>query len=186
LIERITAKELTDHALETELKAIIRERDEIVQDRFDRIIERSIVLDIDRKMDLEESFTLIADALADKLQLNPNVLLQKLLDREAESSTVMSHCFAVPHIIIDGEKRFEILMVRSREGIYFSEAAPSIHAVFLLIGTTDERNYHLRALASIAQIVQEPEFERKWLKARGSDALRDLVLLGKRRRFEPG
>ena len=39
LIERITAKDLTTHLLETELKEIIRERDEIVKDRFDRVID---------------------------------------------------------------------------------------------------------------------------------------------------
>ncbi|MBU4304773.1 MAG: amino acid permease [Candidatus Omnitrophica bacterium] len=35
LIERITAKELTSRTLETELKEIIRERDDILEDRFD-------------------------------------------------------------------------------------------------------------------------------------------------------
>ena len=33
--------------------AIVRERDEIALDRFDRIVENSVVLDLDRKMDLE-------------------------------------------------------------------------------------------------------------------------------------
>jgi hypothetical protein len=36
---RVTARELTTHSLETELKKS-SERDEIVQDRFDRIVER--------------------------------------------------------------------------------------------------------------------------------------------------
>ena len=37
LIERLTAKDLTEHMLEDELKTIIRKRDDIVVDRFDKI-----------------------------------------------------------------------------------------------------------------------------------------------------
>jgi hypothetical protein len=46
----------------------------------------------------------------------------------------------------------------------------------------DERNFHLRALSAIAQIVQEPHFEEKWMAAEGEEELRDIVLLGERRR----
>ncbi|GAI56472.1 unnamed protein product, partial [marine sediment metagenome] len=48
LIERITAKELTTYSLEAELKEIIRERENIVKDRFDHLVENAIVLDIDK------------------------------------------------------------------------------------------------------------------------------------------
>jgi mannitol/fructose-specific phosphotransferase system IIA component (Ntr-type) len=56
--------------------------------------------------------------------------------------------------------------------------------VFVLAGSADERNFHLRALAAIAQIVQDPHFEEKWMEAKGEEALRDIVLLGERRRHE--
>lgn len=182
LIERLTAKELTSHHLETELKEIIRERDELQKDRFDRVIERSIILDTNGAIFAEEFFKHASDALSEILGINPNIILQKLLDRESESSSVLTPCLAIPHIVIEGEGRFEILLARCKEGIYFSDAAPHVHAVFILIGTRDERNYHLQALAAIAQIVQEHDFEKRWLEARSAEALRDLVLLGKRKR----
>jgi APA family basic amino acid/polyamine antiporter len=183
IIERITAKELTNHSLETELKEIIRERDEIVQDRFDQIIERAIVIDVDQPMSLEVFFKLLAEHLSRKLNMDPDMIFKRLLDREAESSTALSPYIAIPHIIINGENQFEILLARCKHGLRFSEAAPQVTAIFVLIGTRDERNYHLRALASIAQIVQTPDFEKKWMRAKSKEALRDLVLLGKRRRF---
>ena len=77
---------------------------------------------------------------------------------------------------------FEVLLARSRQGITFAKDAQPVHAVFVLAGTRDERNFHLRALAAIAQIVQAPAFEKKWLAARGEQALRDVVLLGERQR----
>ena len=52
----------------------------------------------------------------------------------------------------------------------------------MITGTRDERNFHLQSLAAIAQIVQDSNFEKKWLKAKNIEALRDIVLLGDRRR----
>ena len=55
-------------------------------------------------------------------------------------------------------------------------------AVFVLMGSADERNYHLRALMHVAQITQDPGFDAKWMAAAGPEQLRNTVLLGKRRR----
>ncbi len=182
LIERITAREITTRSLETELKDIIRERDDIIQDRFDKVIEESIVLDIDEAMDVEPFFRLVSEAMSAHLGLVPGEILEAIHEREKQSSTVLRPGLAIPHIVIEGEKTFDILLARSRGGVKFSEDATHVHAVFVLVGTLDERNFHLRALSAIAQIVQEPRFEEKWMAADGREALRDIVLLGERRR----
>ena len=182
LIARITAKEITGRSLETELKDIIRERDEITKDRFDGVIEDSIVLDIQEGMDVEPFFKRVADAMSGHLGLVPADILDAIHAREKQSSTVLRPGLAIPHIVVEGEKTFDILLARSREGVRFSEDAPHVHAIFVLVGTLDERNFHLRALSAIAQIVQDPSFEEKWMAAEGEEALRDIVLLGERRR----
>jgi APA family basic amino acid/polyamine antiporter len=182
LIERITARELTTYSLESELREIIRERDDIIKDRFDGIIEECIVLDIKESITLEEFFKRASDAMSDRLKIEPSVLLNLLAEREKETSTVLNPDLAIPHIIIDGDKTFDILLVCAREGIRFSQEYPSVHTVFVLAGTRDERNFHLRALSAIAQIVQEPGFEKKWVAAKNRQSLRDIILLGTRRR----
>jgi len=182
LIERITAKELTTHSLETELKEIIRERDDIIRDRFDRVIEQSIVMDIEGRTKVEEFFELVAQAVSEKIEVPPAVIFKKLIQREKESTTVISPSVAIPHVIIEGEHKFIIILARCREGILFSQNAPRVEAVFVLVGTKEERNFYLRSLAAIAQIVQDPHFEKKWMAAKSKEALRDIVLLGKRRR----
>lgn len=182
LIERITAEELTTHSLETELKEIIRERDEIVKDRFDRIIEESIVLDLEQCVDMDSFFELVAGRMAGRLKLHPDELFRLLKEREAESTTVLNPFLAIPHIVIESEGTFDILLARCRSGIDFHESGSNVRAVFVLAGGRDERNFHLRALAAIAQIVQNPHFEKRWLAAKGREELRDIVLLGERRR----
>ncbi|MFO7810454.1 MAG: PTS sugar transporter subunit IIA, partial [Candidatus Delongbacteria bacterium] len=94
--------------------------------------------------------------------------------------TALTDFIAIPHIIIEGSKIFEIFMFRGKKGFEFTENKNDIKAVFVLVGTRDERNFHLRAISAIAQIVRDPEFEKKWLKARTLENLRDVVLLGER------
>ena len=182
LIERITAKELTSHSLETELKEVIRERDDITKDRFDHIIEDCVILDIEKSLTVDKFFEIVADKMADNLKIKKNKLVRLLQEREKESHTALTPEMAIPHIVIKGEHTFDILVARCAEGVYFSKIAPKVHAIFVLVGSMDERNFHLRALAAIAQIVHDPDFEEIWLKAKGKEVLRDIVLLGKRKR----
>ena len=182
LIERITAKELTDRTLETELKEIIRERDDIVTDRLDKIIEGAIVLDIEEQLSLEKFFSVVADFLSVRLDLDKETFIEKMREREKESSTVLTPLLAIPHIILEGEGKFEILLARCRGGVVFSERENDVRAIFVLTGTRDERNFHLRALAGIAQIVHDSHFEKNWMNAKDAEDLRDLILLGKRKR----
>nr|MBC8385182.1 amino acid permease [Candidatus Cloacimonadota bacterium] len=112
IIQRIKDKELTGYRLETELKEIIRERDEIQQDRFDQIIEKSIVLDIDKKINKTDFFKLVSEKLAENLKKNQVYFAQRLHEREEESTTVLTENLAIPHIIIEGEKKFDIILAR--------------------------------------------------------------------------
>jgi len=174
--------ELTSYSLETELKDIIHQRDEVLKDRFDHLIEQCPVADIDEAISLEDFFHRAAAALSPDLEEDSATIYDLLLERERDSSTVLTPYLAIPHIVIRGENHFDILLGRCREGIKFSEEAPKVHTVFVLIGTRDERPFHLTCLAAIAQIVQEEGFEEQWMAAKHDKALRDLILLGKRRR----
>jgi len=180
LIERITNKEFVTYDLENELKEIIRERDEIVKDRFDNLIEKCTVANINERISCIELFRIIAYHISNKLNEDEKLIHDLLIKRENDNSTSLTDFVAIPHIIIDGTKVFDIFMFRGRKGIEFTEDHDNIRAVFVLVGTRDERNFHLRAISAIAQIVRDPEFEKRWTEARNVENLRDVVLLGKR------
>jgi len=95
---------------------------------------------------------------------------------------VLSPFLAVPHVMIEGSSEFELLIARSGPGIEFSAEARKVHAVFVLAGTADERNTHLRALSAIARVTQNREFESAWTEAKDEQILRDIILLSDRRR----
>jgi mannitol/fructose-specific phosphotransferase system IIA component (Ntr-type) len=182
VVERVTDRELKTITLEDELRDILLERDEIVEDRFDELIRDCEILDIQGNQSAENIFREVSTILAGRLSTEEYVLFEKFLHREAEGGTVVQPGFAIPHIVVEGENKFDILLVRARDGINFPHAPDPVRIMFVLIGSADQRNYHLRALMAIAQIAQEKQFEQRWLAARDTEAIRNLVLLSTRAR----
>jgi mannitol/fructose-specific phosphotransferase system IIA component (Ntr-type) len=135
---------------------------------------------------VEDFFKQVADAISPRLGIGADELFKLLIEREKQGSTVLRPDLAIPHIIIPGQQAFDIIIARCREGVFFSDKESAVRAVFVIIGTTDVRNFHLHALASIAQIVHDANFEAKWAKAKSKEALRDIILLGDRRRLAGG
>jgi len=182
IVTRVTDKQLESVTLEDELRDILLERDQIIEDRFDQLIKKCEILDIKGKRKAEKVFRRAARILADRLGSDEFVLYEKFLHREAEGSTVIQPGLAIPHIIVEGQNKFDILVVRAVDGIEFSSATDPVKTIFVLAGSKDERNYHLRALMAIAQIAQEPDFEKRWLTAPGPEQLRNILLLSTRKR----
>lgn len=182
LVQRITSRDLTRGLLGPELRNILRERDEITEDRFDHLIHKCEILDIDGHLSLNELLKIASDTLAKRIEIEKEELFDLLLKREKESTTAISAGLAIPHTTIGGENKFEILVARCKDGISFSDSAPDVKAVFVLVGSRDERNFHLKVLAAIAQICHDPDFDKNWLNARNTQELRDVILLGERRR----
>ena len=182
IVERVTAKDLKTVTLENELRDILLERDEIIEDRFDKLIKGCEILDLEGKHSAEDVFRKVSAILEKRLDINEYVLFEKFIKREEEGGTVVQPGFAIPHIVIEGQNKFDVLLVRARDGIEFANTPDLVKIMFVLAGTHDERNYHLRALMAIAQIAQEKHFEQRWITARDSESIRNLILLSTRKR----
>jgi mannitol/fructose-specific phosphotransferase system IIA component (Ntr-type) len=182
ILERVLDKRLFGRELEEELKGIVRERDKILEDRFDALVKQCIILDVKERMDAKTLFQIISAKMAERVGMKEEGLFRKLWERESESSTAISSTVAVPHLVVEGKRIFDMLVCRARKGVFFSPSAENVCAIFALFGSYDERNFHLRSLSAIAQIAQDVEFEKRWMNAKDEEALRDILLLAKRRR----
>lgn len=182
MVKRILSRHIKRARLDEELVQILLERDNISFDRFDNLVAKCQILDLKESVGVKELFRRIADVLPAELGLTSEEIYGLFLGREREGSTVIQPGLAIPHIIVPGEGIFDLVLVRCKEGIVFSELHAPVKIAFVLIGSRDERNYHLRALMNIAQIVQEEGFEERWLNASDANQLRDMVLLSGRAR----
>jgi mannitol/fructose-specific phosphotransferase system IIA component (Ntr-type) len=154
--------------------------------RFERLLRAAPALDIEHAIDASQFFDLAAESLAGEIGMSEADLAARFMARESAGSTVILPGIAVPHVGIEGKNRFAFLLARCREGITFPEQPEPVNTVFVLAGTPDERNFHLRSLAAIANIVQSPDFESAWIAAPDSEALRAVVLHFRRRRLTGG
>ncbi len=180
IAERVTSNDIQSSTLRDELRGILLERDEIIEDRFDRIIKGARIIDLDGGHDVKGLFNVLSEAFSEKFNVPPKTVYDLLEKREAETTTVIHTGLAIPHIIIEGNRKFDIVIVRSQSGINFLIDTPPIHIVFSLAGTKDERNFHLQALMAIAQIVQNKDFTNNWMKVKDPEDLRNLILLAQR------
>ena len=182
LAQRIASRTFPEHNLEAELAEIVRKRDGGLEDRFDRLVRGCVVLDLPAGVTRDELFGAVAEELASHVGMEAEEIQRLLHEREETTSTVIRPGLAIPHIVVEGSGRFDVLVARSRAGVFFTPGGEPVHAVFVLIGSPDERNYHLRALMSVAEIAQSPDFDHDWLRAADAEALRRLLLRSKRRR----
>ncbi len=181
-VKSIVAPDIRRSNLEDELRQIAVERDEIVHDRFDHLIKDCAIIDMRGPATLDEMFREVAAALADRVNLSEEELFRALQKREQAGSTIVRPGVAIPHVIVPGHHIFDIVLVRCRGGVVVSEDQPYLKTAFVLVGSEDERNYHLRALMAIAHVVESESFLTRWQQAPDAEHLRDLVLLAERQR----
>jgi basic amino acid/polyamine antiporter, APA family len=184
ILERMIPKEMrqadkmTADDVYKELDKVITQADQITEDRFEKLIKRSDIIDLknDEEMPCDEFFNMVSEKMSGKLNQDKNVLKDKFISREKESTTEIRPGLAVPHIVVDEKDRFEMLVVRSNTGVVFSQEMPPAYCIFVLAGSQSERYFHLKALSLIVKLSRRASFDRDWLKAVTTDELRDLIL----------
>lgn len=185
IIERVADKKIAGDSLGAELREILQERDEVVEDRFDKLVKSCEIIDIGKSIPLVKFFTIVANKIAERLEVDAKQLVNSFIAREEDTTTIIRPGLAIPHITLEGEGKFELVIARCEAGINFTETLPPVYAMFVLAGSLDERNFYLRALSAIAQITQVLDFDKNWLRAKNIEELRDIILLAKRYRQLP-
>ncbi|MCF7790388.1 MAG: amino acid permease [Victivallales bacterium] len=180
--EHLKNKKITSFRLEHELKDILCERDNVVKDELDRIIENATVIDLPKPHTKEELFEFISYKFKKQVPLPEKEINRLFNEREMESSTAISDTLAIPHIILNNRNIFSIIIIRSKNGIYFSETFPEVKAILAIAASNDKRNLYLRTISAIAQIINNNDFETNWMNAVTRKNLKDIFLLGKRKR----
>lgn len=176
MVERAVPPGLGDRPGKGEVRQLIDNPASHDKERLHRLISDCDILDLKKETKTDEFFKAAAAVLCNRLGYPPSDLARLMKEREKEASTVLAPGLAVPHIIVPGEGRFELLPVRAKKGIIFSPEKPPVYAAFVLAGTQDERNFHLFVLSYIAKMALDSRFEQKLLRASGKSAMRRIFL----------
>lgn len=187
LVRRLFAPDEASAAvpdLERELRDVVRSRDGLVEDAFDRAVQDAPAFVEAGSVPLEDFFRRAAAEAAPRLGVDPAALASRLLEREKLSSTVIAPGVAVPHVMLrEGEGKVLLLLAKCEGGVPFGDGAPEgVRTAVFLFCSPDRRDAHLRGLAMVAQAILGSGFERNWAKARTPQQLRDVFLLARRSR----
>ena len=176
VIERITGIESTGYLIDEELREILIERDDVTEKRFEEIIKKCLILDIDKMLPPDEFTRLLAHKLAEEIDADEEELYKSFIKREKDSNIVVYPGIAVLSLIIKGRNKFDIILVRNKKGIIFSDDMPPIHALFVIVSSPDQQSFYFHSLMWMVQISECEDFEERWLIARNSEELRDIIL----------
>ncbi len=152
------------------------------RDIFEELIAGCPVLDVEGRVDAGALFAKAGEKLSPLVGLPPEEVAALLMAREEESTTVVAPGLAIPHVILEGDQPVAMLVARSRDGTSFpGQGDTPVQFTFVIIGSRQARNLHLRILSAIAQLYQKPGFEDMLTAARDPEAMRQ-VILGMRRK----
>jgi APA family basic amino acid/polyamine antiporter len=183
LVERMTDTELVGGILEEELRAIIRDRDQMCWDEFDHAVGRASIIDLKDVSEPDEVVARTALGAGGDFGIEPETLARALKTRQQQSSTEMLPGVAVSDSLIPGENRLEFILVRIQSGISLSQGQNPTWAFFVILFSSDCKDSYLRSLAAIAQVAGGGGFARDWRRASGKERLRDVVLTAPRQRI---
>jgi len=176
VVERVTGEKSTGYLVDEELREILVDRDNLEEKRFEKTIKECEVIDIYKFMQPKKFNLLIAEKLSKNLDIKTDKLLKLLNKKEKDSSVVINPGIAIVSNMIKGRDKFDILLVRSRMGIVLSDKLDPVHAFFVIVASPDEKNFYLHTLMWIIQISEDPDFEKKWIRAKNDEELRKIIL----------
>ncbi len=173
------------HALDSELRGILKEKGLRKEDPFDEIVARSFVIVLKEKTEFEVVADLASQWLTKLTPFAAEEIKKQFMDGTKIGMTPVTHDIALPHLKIAGLKQPEMVLVKSDAGVHIMVNGPLtnhldeefiVHAVFFLISPEESSTQHLRILAQIAERVDEEEFTGDWKKAKDEQEIKETLL----------
>lgn len=176
IIERITGIKQTDQLLEEELREILNERDEVTEQQFHNLIKECPLLDIETERTAFELAEKVADLLYQPLSLKREKLLKLILDREKIPEILIQNGIACMSIPIKGHNKFEIMIIRDKQGIIFSDPENPVYCAFIIVYSSDEWNFQFHTVSWFIEIAEVENFEQEWLESKTVNDLRNIII----------
>ncbi len=174
--------------LDRELRGILKEKNLRKDDRFDQLVARSHVIDISPEISFEDIVERVSTLFAQFVPESYENLYTQFFEGTVVGVTPVAHGAALPHSRVDGLAQMEMVMVRSKTGVYVEVNNPAtdqqeeqtLHAIFFLLSPLDNPSQHVRMLAQVARQIENESFMDDWLIAEDEQQLKETILHNER------
>jgi len=110
-------------------------------------------------------------------EIEVDILIATLAERERLGSTAIGDGIAIPHGKIRGVKQILGTFGRHPKGVDFEslDGGPT-HLFFLLVAPEDSTSLHLKALARVSRLFKDASFREQLLAARDAAEIYRLII----------
>ena len=125
----------------------------------------NIFLDLEGS-DVRSALAALADVFSPGLGLEPDQVVEALVEREELGSTSVGEGFAIPHCKTQGLTQIAIALARFSDGIDFGGSGHDpVRFVFVVLSPPDQPAAHLQVLSQIARVLKRRELRSELLSA---------------------
>ena len=188
--------QLRDQGVDQELWGILQERGASDEDFFDEIVARAAVVD-HRECELDALFTEVAEVFAQRTGLDHGDVEAQLRETAGEAVVPGTQSAIIYPVELTDAEQPEIVLVRIRDGVAAGEPrqfpgqdreddvdhddrAVNVEALIFLASPDGHTTQHLRLLAQLAAVTEEPTFGRVWREAGTEQELLETILRDER------
>jgi len=115
---------------------------------------------------VKSALAAVADVFSPGLELEPDRVVDALVEREELGSTSVGEGFAIPHCKTQGLAQIAIALARFTDGIDFGGADQDpVRFVFVVLSPPDQPAAHLQVLSQIARVLKRRELRSELLSA---------------------
>ncbi len=109
--------------------------------------------------------------------INPDELVNVLVEREKLGSTGIGNGIAIPHGKLRGLEEIILMFGKSDDGISFESIdGKPVNLIFLLVAPSNSAGDHLKALARLSRLLKEKTFRQKLMTASNESELFDCIV----------
>jgi PTS system nitrogen regulatory IIA component len=127
-----------------------------------------------KKQVLEE---MVVHLALNKKNIDTDVLLKVLLEREKLGSTGIGSGIAIPHGKIYGLENIVLVFGKSNEGIDFESIdGKPVNLIFLLVAPSNSAGVHLKALARLTRLLKDNNFRQNLLQASDAEKMYNIII----------
>ncbi len=107
------------------------------------------------------------------------MVVQKILDREAEMSTGIGFGIGIPHARMEGLDRVYMIAARITKGIEFDAIDEQpVHLIFMMLSPANTSSPYTQILSSLSRIMSYEEIRQSLIEADSAESFLAVIARG--------
>ncbi|MDF1564878.1 MAG: amino acid permease [Deltaproteobacteria bacterium] len=169
--------------LEREIWSILKDTGLKAGNHYLEAIDRARILEVEESVSFPVLASRAARLLGPRIPMGEEAIAAEFVRGVRSGLVPVADGIALPHFRAPGLGQHELIVARARGGITIeveegagpAEVTQVVHAIFFLVSPEELPGEHLRILAKLASLLEQPAFVDTWAAAPGTESLRSLL-----------